>query len=110
MLDEFMKWHACLLQSILEREQHPDMTTARKLPDLDQAQWRRERKEGKWQAKQRLHHGALLAQQRDSGKRKFDDISAADQEVLEDFDTKKSKKEYEQTRLIKLPYFRCKMM
>ena len=110
MLEEFMTWHASLLQSLLERQQHPDMTTARKLSDLDQAPWRRERKEGKWQAKQRVHDGAFLAEQRDSAKRKFDDISAADQQVLKDFGTQKSKKQYEQTHVQKLPLFRCKML
>jgi hypothetical protein len=47
MLDDFMKRHASLLQSILDREQHPDMTTARKLSDLDQKQWRRKRQKEK---------------------------------------------------------------
>ena len=35
MLEEFMDWHSSLLQSILERQQDPDMTTARKLSDLE---------------------------------------------------------------------------
>ena len=37
-----------------ERQQHPDMTTARRLSDLDQKQWRAERQQRKWEAKQRV--------------------------------------------------------
>ena len=105
-----MTWHASLLQSLLELQEHPDMTTARRLSDLDQRQWREERQQKKWEAKARVHQGAFLAEQRDSRKRKFDDMSATEQQVLEDFDTRKSQKQYEQALVKKLPYFRGKML
>ena len=52
MLDELMIWYGSLLQSILERESHPDMANARKLADLDQKMWRMQRKEHKYFAPQ----------------------------------------------------------
>ena len=110
MLEDFMTWHASLLQSLLERQQHPDMTTARRLSDLDQKQWRAERQQRKWEANQRVGQGKFLAEQRDSGKRTFEDMSATEQQVLEYFDTRKSKKQYEQARLKKLPIFNGKML
>ena len=110
MLEEFMTWHASLLQSLLERQQHPDMTTARRLSDLDQKQWRAERQQRKWEATQRVHQGAFLAEQRDSRKRKLKHKSATEQQVFEDFDTRRSKKQYEQARLKKLPIFNGKML
>ena len=44
--------------------------------------------------KQQLVHGAQLADHRDTGKRKFEDMSAAEQQILEDFETEKTEKEY----------------
>ena len=34
MLGEFMTWHASLLQSLIQRQNHPDVIMARKLLDL----------------------------------------------------------------------------
>ena len=112
MLEAFMIWHASLLHSLLEREKHPDMTIARKLSDLDHRQWREERQQRKCEANQRLRQGRHLASQRDSRKRKCDDMSATEQQLLEDFETRKSEKQYEEARgpFKKLPYFHGKIL
>ena len=110
MLEEFMTWHASLLQSILEHQDHPDMTTARRLSDLDQKQWQQRRRQTKLEAKQQVQRGTFLAEQRDNGKRQFEDMSATEQQVLEDFETQKSKKQYAQECVKKLPYFQSKML
>ena len=94
MLEELMSWHAALLQSILEHHKHPDMATARKLASLDQNMWQVQRRQRKLEAKQRMVQGTRLMQKRDSGKRKFDDMSATQQQILEDFDTSKSAKRH----------------
>ena len=96
-----MTWHASLLQSLLERQQHPDMTTARRLSDLDEMQWRAERQQINWEAKQRVHQGAFLAEQRYSRKRKFADMSATEQQFVEECETWRSKKQNEQACLKK---------
>ena len=110
MLEEFMAWHASLLQSLIKRQNHPDVIMARKLSDLTLGEWQRVRRQCKMEAKQRLYNGAFLAEQRDSGKRKFDDMSATEQQVLEDFETNKSRKEYDSARAPRLPPFRGKML
>ena len=110
MLEEFMTWHASLLRSLLDHKQHPDVIMARKLSDLDQSEWQRQRRLWKKEAKQRMNYGASLAEQRDSHKRKFDDMSATEQQTLHDFDTQKAKKTYEATCAKKTPQFRGKML
>ena len=110
MLEEFMTWHASLLQSILEHQDHPDMTTARRLSDLDQKQWQQRRRQTKLEAKQQVQRGTFLAEQRDNGKRKFEDMSAAEQQLLEDFETQKSSKQYEEARVKRPRYFHGKML
>ena len=70
MFEELMIWHASLLQNILERDNHPDMGTARKLADLDQKRWREDRRKRKMETKQRMVQGSRLAKERDGGKRK----------------------------------------
>ena len=105
-----MTWHASLLQSIRERKDEPHMTIARRVSDLDQRQWRQQRRFLKNDAKQEMKHGEFLAKQRDSGKRKFEDMSATEQQILEDFETDKSKRRYEKIRVRKLPYFHGEML
>ena len=103
MLEEFVNWHVSLLHSLLERQQHPDVIVARsnavilanRLSDLDQHEWPKQRRQCKMKAKQRMDHGAFLVEERDPGKRKFDDMSATEQQTLEDFETKKSRRMYE---------------
>ena len=67
------------------------MAIARRLSDLDEKQWQQQRREKMWEVKQQITEGEFLAKQRDRGKRKFEDMSATEQQVLEDFDTQKSK-------------------
>lgn len=110
MLEELMIWHASLLQSIIERQNHPDMANARKLAALDQKIWQRYRRERKSEAKQRMVQGSHLVKERDSGKRNFEDMSATEQQVLEDFDTGKSQKRHAEECGKRLPIFGGKML
>ena len=71
MLQEFMTWHASLLQWLLERQKHPNTTFARRLSDLDQKEWQIERRRQKEEARQGLLHGTHLATLRDSGQKKL---------------------------------------
>ena len=69
-----------------------------------------ERRERKSEAKQRLDNGARLVKQRDRGKRKSDDMSATEQQVIEDFEVGKSRKQYEQECAKRPLYFQSKML
>ena len=90
MLEEFMTWHASMLKSIVSRKKDPRMTIARKLSDLNEKEWREHRRRNKYEAKQRLKQGESLAEQKNYGKRKFEDMSATEQQALADFETQKS--------------------
>ena len=81
-----------------------------RLSDLDQKQWQTERRREKNEAQQRLNQGAHLATLRDSGKKQFDDMSATEQQVLEDFDYNISKKRHEALRVQKSEPFRRKLL
>ena len=63
-----------------------------------------------WKAKQRFNEGVRLSEQRDSGKRKFENMSATEQQILEDYDTRKTQKEHAKASGKKLPQFRGKMI
>ena len=90
MLEDGMQWYASLLQSIVDHEKKPELHTARKLAALGQEDWRRKRQEEKREAQKRVAQGFRLAEERDTNKRSYDAMSATEQEILEDFDTRKS--------------------
>ena len=94
MLEELMIWHASLLQSLLDRQENPDMKHVRRLSALNEQKWQRQRREEKKKAKQRIDEGVRLSKQRDSRKRKFEEMSATEQQILEDYDTRKTHKDH----------------
>ena len=110
MIQELMNWHASLLQSILHRQQHPGMEDAHKCSAKDQGEWRRDRQEDKSKALADLRKGQYLANKRDSSKRKFDTMSATEQQLLEDYDSNRLSKRYKNTKIVKLPPFRGKKL
>ena len=110
MVEELMTWHASLLQSLLDREEHPDMKYVRKLSALNEQKWQMQRREEKKKAKQRLNEGARLSEQRDNRKRKFEDMSASEQQILEDYDTRRTGEVDAKASGKKLPDFHGKMI
>jgi len=106
MLEEFMTWHASLLRWLLARQKDPNMIIAQRLSDLDQKEWQTQRRRKKHEAQQRLSQGTRLAKLRDSGDKEFDDMSATEQQILEDFDCKRSQKLHEELRIQKPDHVR----
>ena len=78
------------------------MAIALKLSDLKQSEWRETRQRLKNEAKLRLKDGARLSIQKDTGKRMWNEMSSTQKQLIEDYETKKSKKEYEKL-LVKKP-------
>ena len=109
MLEEFMTWHALLLHWLLKQQQHPFTSTAQKLSALDQREWQNERRRLKAEARERLKEGEHLVTLRDKGKRKFEDMSATEQQVVEDFECGKLKRRHDQLRIQKPDRFRDTM-
>ena len=86
------------------------MIDARRLSDLNEKQWQSQRRQRKLEAQQRVQQGAELAKQRDDKKRTYDQMSSDEQQILEDFDTKKSSKQYKQTCVKKPQFLRGEML
>ena len=110
MLEDLMTWHASLLQSLLDREKHPDINHVRRQSALNEQTWNMQRREDKRTAKERMNEGARLIEERDSRKRKFQHLSATEQQILEEYDTGKTHKEHEKASGKRLPQFRGKML
>ena len=86
------------------------MADARKLAALDQEVWKMRRRERKLAAKQQMDQGRQLAEDRDSKKRKYEDMSATEQQVLEDFDVGRAAQRHARECGKRLPSFQGKML
>ena len=110
MVQELITWHASMLQSILDRQKHPGMADAHKCGAKNEKEWRTHRREEKSKARVDLRQGQNLAKERDSGKRKFDAMSATEQQLVEDYDCDRLNKRYKETKIEKMPPFRGKKL
>ena len=78
------------------------MVIALKLSDLNEGEWREARQRLKKEARLRLKDGAFLSKQKDTGKRMWNEMSSTEKQLIEDYETKKSRREYE-ALLVKKP-------
>lgn len=101
MLDELMIWHCCLLQWLVMRQDDPNTIIARKLSDLNQRDWQAERRRRKWALQQELRQGKLLADLRDTNKKRLHQMSATEQRILEEHEAGKLQKRYDGYRIQK---------
>ena len=68
------------------------------------------RDDRKTQAPKAMVQGQRLVKARDSKKMTFQEMSATEQQLLEDFETNKSRRRYAEARAARLPSFRGKML
>ena len=108
MLQEFMTWHGSLLRWLADKEKDPNTIMARKLSDLNLKEWQIERRRRKWEAQQELQQGTHLAKLRDGNNKHRHDMSATEQRVLEDFDSGKLEKQFDDRRVLKPNHWRSK--
>ena len=101
MLEEFLEWHASLLKWLSNLQNDPNTIVAQKLSDLNQKEWQAERRREKSDTEQQLRQGALLANLRDTHAKRFHDMSATEQRVLEDYETGKLRKRLDEVRIRK---------
>ena len=73
------------------------MAIAIKLSDINEGEWRKQRREIKEKAKQRLNSAKRLSMQKESGKRKWDDMSPYEQQSIEAYETQKLQRAYKAT-------------
>ena len=103
LLEEFMTWHASLLCWLLKKKNHPSTIKAQKLSALDEKEWQAERRRLKDKAHKQLKEGERLDALR--FKVNQNDMSATEQQILQDFDSGKLTKQYEELRIQKLSGF-----
>ena len=101
MLEEFLEWHASLLKWLGNLQNDPNTIVAQQLSDLNQKEWQAERRHEKTDIEQQLHQGALLVNLRDTHAKRFHDMSATEQRVLEDYETGKLRKRLDAIRIRK---------
>ena len=75
----------------------------------EQRQQRQSRKASIREFAEKFPHAKMLAKDRDDGKRAFDNMSAADQLLLEDFDTERLHKRRRLIVADRLPSFRSQV-
>ena len=105
LLEEFMTWHASLLCWLLKKKNHPSTIEAQKLSALDEKEWQAERRRLKAKARKRLKEGEHLNALTYKGQRKYDDMSATEQQILQDFDCGKLTEQYDELRIQKPHHF-----
>ena len=101
MLEEFLEWHASLLKWLSNLQNDPNTIVAQKLSDPNDKEWQVERRSKKSDIQQQMRQGALLANLRDTHKKRFHDMSATEQRVLEDYETGKLRKRLDEVRIRK---------
>ena len=74
-----MTWHASLLQSIVERQNHPDMEDVHRQSALDEKEWQITQRDERWKALKQMKKGRKLQMERDSRKRNFEEMTATEQ-------------------------------
>ena len=101
MLEEFLEWHASLLKWLGNLQNDPNTIVAQKLSDSNQKECQAERRHEKTDIEQQLRKGALLANLRDTHAKRFHEMSATEQRVLEDYETGKLRKRLDEIRIRK---------
>ena len=101
MLKEFMKWHASLLKRLDNRQNNPNAIVAPMLSDPIEKQRQADRRRRKSKLEQQVRQSAYLANLKDTKTKRFHDMSATEQRVLEQYDTGKMQKRHDNVRIRK---------
>ena len=105
ILEEGMTWYAGLLQYILIRQKDPNAIIARKLSDLNQQEWQNHRRAQKAEFRERQMQGEQLARLRDQRTLDYNEMTAAQQKTLEDFDCNRTGRALKKLRIEKPKHF-----
>ena len=96
ILESGMRWHASLLRSLVQHHTLPEKEDARVLSNDGMGFQRRKALSD---AKKAIHSGKCLCEQRDAGEKYWDDMSATEQQWVEDFDTGRAQRRYDKMRI-----------
>ena len=92
MLEELMKWHVSLLKWLDNRQNNPNYIVAQMLSDPNEKEWQVDRRRRKSELEQQLRKGKYLAHLRDTKTKRYHDMSATEQRILEEYETGKLQK------------------
>ena len=110
-LRECVQWWSSLANHIVKHRTQEGFDAQVSASSLDKQERERHqtRREALRKAQDALRLGADLAKQRDHGKRSYDDMDDAERQVLEDFETGKTKKRKQGFTTLRMTPFRCKL-
>ena len=110
-LDECLQWYSCLANDIVVHQTQEGFDAQLSASSLDEQERQRQqtRREALQKARDALRRGAILAKERDDRKRCYYDMNEAEQKVLEDYETGKTKKAKQRFTTPKMRPFRCKL-
>ena len=110
-LDECLQWYTCLANDIVVHQSQEGFDAQLSASSLDEQERQRQqtRREALQKARDALRLGAALAKERDDRKRSYDDMNDAEQKILEDYETGRTKKAKQCSTTLKLKPFRGKL-
>jgi hypothetical protein len=110
-LDECLQWYISLANDIVVHQTQEGFAAQLSASSLDEQERQRQqtRREALQKAQDALRLGAALAKERDDRKRSYDDMSDAEQKILESYETGRTKKAKQRSTTPKLKPFRGKL-
>ena len=110
-LHECLHWYTCLANEIVVHRSQEGFDAQLSASSLDRQERQRQqtRREKLQKARDALRLGAALAKQRDDKKRSYNDMDDAEQKVLEDYESGRTKKAKQGLTTPKMKPFRCKL-
>ena len=110
-LEECLKWFFCLANDIVIHRAQEGFDAQLSASSLDEQERQRQqtRREALQKARDALRLGAALAKERDDRKRSYDDMNDAEQKILEDYETGRTKRAKTRATTPRMKHFRCKL-
>ena len=110
-LDECLQWYCCLADDIVVHKQQEGFDAQLSASSLDEQERQRQRtrREALQKTRDALRLGEALAKERDDRKRSYDEMNDAEQEILENYETGRTKKAKQRSTTPRLKPFRGKL-
>ena len=110
-LNECLQWYTTLANNIVVHQTQEGFDAQLSASSLDEQEQQRQqtRREALQKARDALRLGAALAKQRDDKKRSYDDMNDAEQKILEDYETGRTKNAKQGFTTPRMKPSRCKL-
>ena len=110
-LDECLQWYSCLANDIVIHRTQEGFDAQLSASSLDEQERQRQqtRREALQKARDALWLGEALAKERDDHKRSYYEMNDDEQQVLEDYETGRTKKRKQRLTTQRMKAFRCKL-